>query len=274
MLVQNHTVELVLSEFGSGRVNAGTSRLDVVDRLNPTLDGFRSIFPSAKVTLYTDHKWYSGTDINVVLVDPPFDQKHPRYGWRAHDYYQAKGLLASQADIAIAMDSDMLIVSPDFRAILEIARIFGIAVPINPRLILKVDGTVGADSNYSRASDPTLGLVTAYNLSPIAFFTRHPHARLLLERYSERMIEEPGRGTVHLCIASQETGIQPHPLSFQWCASSPRDLDSKHIWREALALHVGHADVHPRWLAEPQRQRWEDRLRHIRRFFSRLRRLS
>lgn len=274
MLTEDYTVELVMSEFGKGRVNAGNARLDVADRLNPTLGGFRSVFPSAKVTLYTDHEWQFDADINVVIVDPPFDQNHPRYGWRAHDYYQAKGLLSSRADVAIAMDSDMLIVSPDFRAILEIAHIFGIAVPINPRLILKVDGTVGVDSNYSQACDPTLGLVTAYNLSPIAFFTRNQRARRLLERYSKRMIDQPGRGTVHLSVASQETGIQPHPLSFQWCASSPRDLDSKHIWREALALHVGHADVHPRWRAEPQRQRWEDRLRHIRRFFSRLRRLS
>src|SRR5215208_1094219 len=170
-------VELVMSEFGSTRQNAGGNRLDAESRLNPTLDSFRRIFPQAQVTLYTDEQIDPGDGIGVVHVDPPFARSAHRYGWRSNDYYKGLGLLQSSADIAIAMDSDMEIVSETFRAILQLTGIFGLSVPLNPRLLLKIDGGIGADSPYRAAADETLGLGMAYNCSPIAFDTRHNKAR-------------------------------------------------------------------------------------------------
>ncbi len=243
-------IELVMSEFTQLRPNAGGNKLDHLDRLNPTLDSFRNIFPSAHVTLYTDQEIQKYEGVHVVMVDPPFDRCAPRYGWRAHDYYQSFGMLQSSADVAIAMDSDMLIVSDSFRVIYQFAQRFGLAVPINPRLLLKIDGGVGVDSTYIAQSDSTQGLGITYNLSPMAFSTHHHKARQLLEHYCALLVQSPGRGAVHLVQASYELGYQPFVLPPQWCVCSPRDLDSKHLWREALALHVGHRDVLPRWKKE------------------------
>jgi len=158
----------------------------------------------------------------------------------------------------------MVVVSEAFRAIVELADIFGLALPINPRLLLKIDGGIGVDSTYDAAADRTMGLGMTYNLTPIAFSTRHAQARALLERYCEKMKEAPGRGAVHLANASYELGYQPCVLPPQWCVCSPRDLDSKHMWREAVALHVGHKDVWPRWQSEMRKQKVRDFLRRAR----------
>lgn len=244
-------VELVMSEFGGTRQNAGGAEFGMGDRLNPTLASFRAIFPDARVTLYTDrHDLTADKGIETVLVDPPFSRSELRYGWRAHDYYQAYGMLQSHADVAIAMDSDMLIVDDSFRVITHFAKAFGLALPINPRLLLRIDGGIGVDSSYMPTADATLGLGLTYNLTPMAFDTHNALARALLERYCARQRENPGRGAVHLVEASFELGVQPYVMPPQWCVCSPRDLDSKHLWRNAVVLHVGHKDVLPRWLRE------------------------
>lgn len=253
-----------MSEFGPSRLNAGGAQLGSSDRLNPTLDSFRRIFPDAQVTVFSDQELLVGDGVRLVKVSPPFSRDEPRYGWRSHDYYQAIGLLESSADIAIAMDSDMVVVSDKFRAILELADIFGLALPINPRLLLKIDGGIGTDSTYDADADRTLGLGMTYNLTPIAFLTRHDQARQMLERYCEKMRQAPGRGAVHLANASYELGYQPCVLPPQWCVCSPRDLDSKHLWREAIALHVGHKDVWPRWHKEMRSQKLRDFVRKLR----------
>lgn len=262
--MNNQSLELVMSEFGLARLNAGGAKLSASDRLNPTLDSFRKIFPDALVTVFSDQDLSLGDGVRTVKVSPLFSRDEPRYGWRSHDYYQAYGMLESSADIAIAMDSDMVVVSDAFRAIAELADIFGLALPINPRLLLRIDGGIGVDSTYDPAADRTLGLGMTYNLTPVAFSTRHVRARALLERYCEKMRDAPGRGAVHLANASYELGYQPCVLPPQWCVCSPRDLDSKHMWREAIALHVGHKDVWPRWQREMRKQKMRDLLRRMR----------
>ena len=257
------TIELVMSEFGASRQNAGGNRLTNHGRLNPTLDGFRKIFPAAKVTLYTDQPTMREDGVEVVLVTPPFEPSEERYGWRAHDYYQALGLLQSTAEVAIAMDSDMLIVSEGFHVIHQFAQRFGLAVPINPRLLLKIDGSIGVDSRYLAKSDTTLGLGMTYNLTPMAFSSGHFFARQLLEKYCDLLLKSPGRGAVHLVKATYELGFQPFVLPPQWCVCSPKDFDSKHLWSEAIALHIGHRDVLPRWQTEKTKYKMSNLINKI-----------
>ena len=74
------------------------------DRLNPTLNSFRKIFPTSTVTLYTDQDLTVRGSVRTIKVSQTFNRDEARYGWRAHDYYQAVGMLESSADIVIAMD--------------------------------------------------------------------------------------------------------------------------------------------------------------------------
>jgi len=256
-------IELVMSEFGAERQNSGGADLRVFHRLNPTLDSFRKVFPGATVTLYTDQDSATPDGVSLIRVESPFDSAHPRFGWRTHDYFQAKGLLESNADIAIAMDSDMLIVNDDFAAIAPLADRYGLAVPLNWRLLVGIDGSIGTDSSYEPNADELRGLGISYNLTPIAFSTHSPAARLLLQRYCELMLANPGRGGINLFRASFELGFAPYVLPPQWCVCSPKDLDSKHIWSRAVVLHVGHADVLPRWKREARRARFPAFLRPL-----------
>lgn len=248
------SIELVMSEFSSNRKNCGGAILNNLDRLNPTLDGFLSIFPEALVTVYTDFDFRAREGVRVVRVKPNFDPQHSRYGWRAHDFYQAFGLLNAQADVAIAMDSDMQIVSDKFKTITKFADCFGIAIPMNPRLLVGIDGGIGVDSTYKYETDPFAGTGFAYNLTPIAFSTRHAQARQLLEKYCALILHQPGRGAVHLFSAAHELGFCPYMLPPQWCVCSSRDFDSRHLWNNAVVLHVGHVDVLPRWKKEFRRK--------------------
>jgi hypothetical protein len=243
------TVELVMSEFGAQRQNRGGATFPGIDRLQPTLEGFWQQFPGARVTLYTDFPC-STDGVDTVLVDPPFDRAHERYGWRAHDYYQAYGLLQSEADVAIAMDSDMLIVSERFRTIVVLAERFGLALPANSRLQILREASWGEDSSYDLDLDPTEGTGFAYNLSPLAFATRHSPSRRLLELYCQFMRSRPGRASLHLWEAVYFSGVNPYLLPFQWCICTPRDVDSRHIWGEEIVLHLGHPNVYPRFLKE------------------------
>ena len=246
-------VELIMSEFKTVRLNSGGNNLDIHQRLNPTLDSFLEIFPKATVTLYSDTELRVPKRVRLIKVIPPYESSHSRYGWRAHDYYQVFGLLSSKADVAVAMDSDMKIVSHDFEVITVLAKRFGLALPMNPRMLARVDGTLGSDTTYRADTDETLGTTFALNLTPIAFSPVHAQARALLQRYLELLRCLPGRGAVHLSQASFELGYSPCLLPANWCVCSPSDYESPHIWSNPIALHVGHVDVEPRWKIEATR---------------------
>ena len=118
------SVEIVMAEFAPGRPT-----------LEPTLSSVRRTWPEATVTLYTNidlDPAFWGVD-KLVPTENRFGGS--RAGWRGSDYYQIVGLLAeSDADVAIAVDKDMHIISEDAaRELPNLAQRFGLCVPQNPR---------------------------------------------------------------------------------------------------------------------------------------------
>tara|TARA_Y100001963_G_C6759038_1_gene438421 strand:+ start:592 stop:1326 length:735 start_codon:yes stop_codon:yes gene_type:complete len=231
-------VELIMAEFGEDRKNAGGSTFSE-DRLNPSLDSFREYFPNCKVTLYCDFD-YKSDDIEVIKVNPSkiFDKSHRRYGWRAQDYYKVYGLSKSKADVAISLDADMKIVSREVTSIIEMVGKFDICLPMNPRMLTKIDGILGIDSNYKIQEDGTLGLGMGVNMSPIAVNPNKERTQKLLKAYCNIMETNPARGPLSMWRAIWETGITPYMLPFQWCVCK----ESMGIGNEIM-LHVGHPEV-------------------------------
>lgn len=78
--MRNASLELVMSEFGGSRQNAGGGKLSHSERLNPTLDSFRQIFPATSVTLYTDQDLAEGSDVRIVKVSSPSARTSPDMG--------------------------------------------------------------------------------------------------------------------------------------------------------------------------------------------------
>ena len=98
----------------------------------------------AKLTLYTDvpelAKNYSDVEVRIIDIDKsPFSKSNHRWGWHCCDYYEAKGLLESTADIAISVDSDLMFVSDEVRTILPITKRFVVLKPVNlPESIIEL----------------------------------------------------------------------------------------------------------------------------------------
>jgi hypothetical protein len=234
------TVELVLSEFGLGRPERA--------RLEPTLSGFRTVLPEARVTLYTDGA-AGGEDAEGVegvetrRVEPPFERDHAHYASRARDWSQARGLLRSEASVAVAMDGNMRIVSEEFRLLLPLVQRFGLAVAASPHLLVSTDAELGEDGGYDPDSDPSGGTGFAYGRSPLALDTRREEARALLGAYLRIMEAEPARGPLVLWRAAWETGFPPYLLPYSWCLGSPAVLTSKHLRGQEIALRSGEPGV-------------------------------
>lgn len=236
-------IEIVMAEFGESRFNNGDASLPG-ERLEPSLSSFFKHFPEATAKVYTDQPWLSTDRITFVRVDPPFDRKHGRFGNRANDWAQAHGLLQSQADVAIAIDSDLLVVSNRVRALIPLAMTFGLCMPVNGRHLVYRDAR--SDCDGGRVDDETAGASMCHCTALWAFGTkRGPSDRQLLEQYCEfiqydAQANRGARGPLSLWRAQWETGITPYTLPSHYCVTG------SNLWvpaDDAIVLHVGHAEV-------------------------------
>ena len=164
-------VEFIFSEFGYRSTANQPGTFTDEYRLDPTYSSVKKFFPEAKLTLYTDieelGKNYPDVEVRLVDIDEsPFTKSNHRWGWHCCDYYEAKGLLESTADVAISVDSDLMFVSSDVRTILPITKRFGVCVPTNERQMVKVDGihTRGNDGDYHLDEDESKGNLLTYDL--------------------------------------------------------------------------------------------------------------
>lgn len=209
------TIEIILAEF---------------NRPTPDVRNIQAAFPTAKVHVLTDG-------------DVPDLFTGARRGWRMNDYWKAARILDSQADVAIAMDGDMRIVSAeDARTLPILAQRFGLCLPVNPRYLVRVDTLIGADSDG--VLDETRGTGHAVNCTPIAFSTRHDGARECVEAYCRIMLDNPVRGPLAWWRAFWQTGFSPCLLPPQWCVCQ------EHIGiGNEIMLHVGHERVRKQYAA-------------------------
>ena len=204
-------IEIIFAEFGKAA---------------PEYTNILKYFPEAKFTVYTEDN----------CPDRLYDRNHPRWGHRMNDYYKAFGLIKSTADIAIAFDSDMHIVSNHVRAILCFAEKFGLCLPANPRKLVRIDAKYGADGDPNL--DETNGNGYAYNCSPIAYSPKDPDAMLCINKFLEIMRKNPVRGPLAWYRAAYETGFNPYLLPPNFCVCA----EDTGIGNEII-LHKGHYEV-------------------------------
>lgn len=204
-------IEIIFAEFGG--------------KLKPDVEMVKHFFPEAKITIYDDSN-----------AKPVFDQSHPRYGWRMHDYYVLQGILSSDADIAISLDADMKIVSTDVRRIIELTNKFGLCLPCNPRLTVRKDTLIGTDSD--RVLDESGGTGYSFNSAIIAATRHHPEAMKALLMASLEMYQNPGRLPLALWRGVWGSAFFPCLLPPQWCV-----CEGQEGCGEEIILHIGHEKV-------------------------------
>tara|TARA_R100001443_G_scaffold105557_1_gene114574 strand:- start:1296 stop:2045 length:750 start_codon:yes stop_codon:yes gene_type:complete len=243
-------IEFIFSEFGSrSTANQPDSFTDEF-RLDPTYSSVKKFFPEAKLTLYTDIKELAKnySDVEVRLIDieeSPFSKSNHRWGWHCCDYYEAKGLLESTADVAVSVDSDLMFVSDEVRTILPITKKFGVCVPTNQRQMVKIDGiyTRGNDGDYHLDEDESRGNLLTYDLWWASFHTSNKRGRTWLEEFCRLMETNPKRAPLQMSRASWNTGIYPYSMPVQF------GVGNGHIGcGDEIILHVGHIEVQDYYL--------------------------
>ena len=221
-------IEFILSEFW------GEQGFD------PSIaESFRQYFPDARYVLYSDKDIGNAHFDEVRIVEPICDPERWRSGWRNHNYFQAIGLRDSQADISIAIDSDMLAVSPAVQSIIPLTKRFGLCLPANPRLTVRHDAKQGADG--SDAFDESSGYGYAFATALVSFYTRSARAREAVKSYCfmmENNKEKPIRACQTWWNAAWATCFMPCLLPPQWCVCG-ENIGC----RGEIILHMGHEEV-------------------------------
>jgi hypothetical protein len=227
------TIEIIFAEFGN---------------VNVDVEHFRRYFPTATFKLITNRdancinpiemgaRPNGWDEIMVVKNHDPFPSGSTRWGNRMNDYWKAKGMLDSTADVAIAFDADMRIVSGQVRTIDALALIFGVVLPANSRMLARVDATIGMDGGF--IDDKSNGNGYALNCGIMAMSMHHPLAVNAVRRFCHNMIKQPARAPMVWWKTFVECGHSPCLLPQNWCVCAP-DVG---IGNE-IVLHIGHEKV-------------------------------
>ena len=248
------SLDIIFAEFGS-RDKANQKWSNPIGRLDPTYQSVKSFFPEANIICYSDDESIGdGYDVEVRHIDSestPFDKDYRegsgklKWGYHCCDYYQIKGLLESTADVAIAMDSDLMFVSDEVKTLVPIIKKFGICCPQNERQMVKVDElyTRGNDGDYHIGEDESRGNILTYDLWWTGFLTEDNRGRAYLSEFLRLMKENPKRGPLQLTRAAWNTGVYPYPMPKQW------GVGVGHVGcGNEIILHVGHDAVQDHYL--------------------------
>ena len=243
-------VEFIFSEFGLRTTANQPGGFTDEFRLDPTYSSVKRFFPESNLTLYTDKEElatnYSDVEVRLIDIDnSPFTKSNHRWGWHCCDYYEAKGLLNSDADIAISVDSDLMFVSDEVKTLLPITDKFGLCVPTNERQMVKVDGihTRGNDGDYHLDEDESRGNLLTYDLWWAGFNTKDERGRRWLEEFCRLMETNTKRAPLQMSRAAWVTGVYPYSMTIQWGVGQAYVGCGNEI-----ILHVGHDKVQDYYL--------------------------
>lgn len=222
------SVELIFAEFRF----MDNRRLE--DLCQPALGSFKRWFPEATYRIISER---------THPIPKELDESNYRIGNRLNDYYQAIGLLTSEADIAIALDADLLVVNRRVRTILYLAKVFGVCLPMNARHFVWRDARSPEDGGptFGRGfvSDACEGMGASHATAFIALNKENEQARKLIEEYARQLLESPCRGPLAFWRAECRNRYHAYTLPPEWCLTG--NMLAHHD--DPVILHVGHETV-------------------------------
>jgi hypothetical protein len=166
-------------------------------------------FPEAAITEYSEH--------NTDIIFPEHDTRRL---WKMGDYADWTNILKSNADVAISMDADLLIVSEKARAILPLVQKFGFCVAASGRYTVEVDTRIGTGSDGKL--DDSLGQGYAVCNGFFACNPKLERVKRFFECAARLKLEQQARGPLTFWRAMWETGIYPYILPQQWCVCADK----------------------------------------------------
>lgn len=236
--LSNLKIEFIFSEFNEERVNAGGADLSKQNRLDPSFSTLKQYFPDAKFTVYSDFD-LKIEGVHLKKIENPVlqDQKNlPRHFYHLADFYKFKGMLDSDADIAVSIDSDMFVWSENIYSLITLTEKFGFCVPNSSAQSMNFEIATSLDT--LPISDDSKGFGTTCNITPMSLSKKSENGKKYFEKCCEIMQKEPSRASIVMWKASWETGVSPYFLPKEFCVCR----GSEGISNEVI-LHVGHPSV-------------------------------
>lgn len=236
--IKSKKIEFIFSEFNENRVNAGGADFKENIRLDPSLTTLKKYFPNAKYTVYSDFD-LNIERVDLIKVEKPVLQdrkEHPRHFYHLADYYKFKGMLESDADIAISIDSDMYVWNDNIYSLIYLTEKFGFCVPNSSAQSMNFE--IAASLDTIPIKDESKGFGTNCNITPM---TLCKNSKEGIEFYTECckiMEKEPSRASIVMWKSSWKTRKYPYAIPREFCVCR----GSEGIGNEVI-LHVGHPSV-------------------------------
>lgn len=236
--INSKEIEFIFSEFNESRVNAGGADLQNHLRLDPSLSTLKKYFPNAKYTVYSDFE-LNIEGVDLVRVEKPILQdkrENPRHYYHLADYYKFKGMLESDSDIAISIDSDMFVWNENVYSLIYLTENFGFCVPNSSAQSMNFEVETSLDT--IPINDESRGFGTACNITPMTLSKNSEDGRKFYQKCCDIMEREPSRASIVMWKASWKTKKYPYLLPKEFCVCR----GNEGITNEVI-LHVGHPSV-------------------------------
>ncbi|UQB67760.1 hypothetical protein [Epilithonimonas zeae] len=232
------SIEFIFSEFNEERVNAGGADLSHQLRLDPSLSTLKKYFPNAKYTAYSDFD-LKIKGVHLKKIEKPILQdkkKMERHFYHLADYYKFKGMLESEADIAISIDSDMYVLNDNVYSLIYLTEKFGFCVPNSSARSMNFEIETSLDT--IPVTDESKGFGTTSNITPMTLSKKSEAGKLFYKKCCEIMEKEPSRASIVMWKAAWESGVYPYFLPKEFCVCR----GNEGLGNEVI-LHVGHPSV-------------------------------
>ncbi len=199
------------------------------------------------IVIYTDHEYeLNFQDVSQVILTDLSWKDHRRYYNRNNDYWKIKAAM-SEFDEVLVVDDDMRIVNEDFIQGFDLAKRFGICLPMQARVYFGIDLEIGADVSDSvkQELEDIPYYLTANNMGVIFINNKSRNVWQVLNCYLDFMQEYPCRGPVAMAATYYNCCYTPYLLPEEWCVcrgyAKYKSRKKKRI--DPMILHIGHKDV-------------------------------
>lgn len=200
----------------------------------------KKIFPNLPIKVYTDLDIKLPVESTIKIKE---SSRNYNEGHILSRIYRTEALLESEWEVTGYLDNDVFVVDPCFIEGFEIAKQYGISMPINPwgfiwRELLGKDAK--PDDSIELLDMPKHS--TAFNTGLIFY---HKKSEDFLKRIQSQYLKDMGRFQVSLLKVINSTKIVPYPLSNQWLVCEEfYNIDNP------ITLHIRQKLVYKRWLEE------------------------
>lgn len=239
----NRNVEIVLNYFGKNKFNEIN-----IDFFEPTYSSIRQIYPYNKIHIFSDISVQNNRNdknLKITKIKTKLNSNHARYGWRCSDYYRFWSLTQIKNKIVIYLDNDFKIISDEFKLIENFAKDYGMTIASNPRLTDRVDRKVGSDviiRKYKK-TDTAKGLGYTFNNGLFAVDTKNRYAMRAIRFTMKEYVKCFERGPTVIYNSFRIKKFNPYLLPPQWNINNLEVLNGKHLFDDALVLHLNHPNV-------------------------------